>query len=84
MALFEVCSGYPMVRSHPAGPGPNLFCRPSARCMCDVFSPNLVGGTLVNTAAYCGASNSQFVVTATDIKLKDPQVRVSNPGGVAI
>eukprot|EP01052_Picozoa_sp_SAG31_P015956 SAG31_NODE_1040_length_10203_cov_3.045428_9_plen_366_part_00 len=44
-------------------------------CMCDVFSPDQVGNTLVNVAPYCGAANSQFVSSASDgtIRLRDPQ-----------
>lgn len=44
-------------------------------CMCDVYSPDKVGGTLVNVASYCGASNSQFQASASDgsIRLVDPQ-----------
>eukprot|EP01047_Picozoa_sp_COSAG01_P035416 COSAG01_NODE_2715_length_7199_cov_15.544507_6_plen_118_part_00 len=43
--------------------------------MCDVYSPDKVGGTLVNVASYCGASNSQFQASASDgsIRLVDPQ-----------
>lgn len=44
-------------------------------CACDVFSPERVGGTLVNVAPYCGAANSQF-----DIKLsKDGTIRLRDP-----
>ena len=45
-------------------------------CACDVFSPQRVGGTLVNVAKYCGAGNSQFDIKLTDdgtIRLHDPQ-----------
>jgi hypothetical protein len=45
-------------------------------CACDVFSPERVGGTLVNVAKYCGAANSQFNIKVSDdgtIRLRDPQ-----------
>lgn len=46
-------------------------------CACDVFTPSLVGGTLVNVAGYCGASNSQFDVSKLTedgtIRLRDGQ-----------
>ena len=48
-------------------------------CMCDVFTPDNVGGTVINVAAYCGASNSQYKMTADGadsaytVALVDPQ-----------
>ena len=60
-------------KGFPDGPGADGG--QGSWCICDVFSPDRVGGTLVNVAGYCGASNSQFVFHTEDdtIRLKDPQ-----------